>query len=187
MDFGSAVVADKQPFELVQPGEGALDDPADSAETGSVVGAAASDHGFDPARAEEATVFVVVVAAVADHPVGTSARPADEPGDRRYPLKQRDQLGDVVAVTAGQRPRERDPGCVDEEVVLRALPAPVDRARARFGAPFFAWMWLPSTTARAHSISPAARNRVNSNACSCSHTPARCHSSSRRQQVYPEP
>ena len=28
VDLGAAVVADKQPFELVQPSEGALDDPA---------------------------------------------------------------------------------------------------------------------------------------------------------------
>ncbi len=28
VDLGAAVVADEQPFEVVQPGEGALDDPA---------------------------------------------------------------------------------------------------------------------------------------------------------------
>lgn len=185
--LGAAFVADEQPLELVQVREGALDDPAESAEAGAVVGAAASDHRLDPERANEATVLVVVVAAVCDQLVGAPARPADDAGDRRYPLEQRDQLRDVVAVAAGQRPGERSPVAVDEEVVLRASPAPVDRARGRFGAPLFAWMWLPSTTARDHSISPAARNRVNSNACSFSHTPARCHSSSRRQQVYPEP
>jgi hypothetical protein len=49
--FGSAVVADKQPFELVQPGEGALDDPAIAAQAGAVRGAATGDLGFDAAAA----------------------------------------------------------------------------------------------------------------------------------------
>lgn len=148
---------------------------------------AACDHRCDAQLADEAAVFVVVVAAVADDDVGAVAWPADEARDRRDTLQQRDQLGDVVAVAAGERVGERDPGRVDEEVVLGARSAPVDRARARFGAPFFAWMWLESTIARDHSISPAARNRLSSSTCSLSHTPARCHSSNRRQQVYPDP
>ena len=64
MDFGSAVVADEQPFELVQPGEGALDDPAIAAQAGAVRGAATGDLGFDAAAAQFAPVLVVVVAAV---------------------------------------------------------------------------------------------------------------------------
>jgi hypothetical protein len=185
--LGAAFVADKQPFELVEVREGAFDDPAESAESGAVVGLFAGDHWCDPALADESALLVVVVAAVCDQPLGPSAWAADDSTDRRDTIKQWDQLRDVVAVTAAQRPGERCSVRVDEEVVLGAVPAPVDRARARFGAPFFAWMWLPSMIARDHSISPAARKRVNSSACSRSHTPARCHSSSRRQHVYPDP
>jgi hypothetical protein len=72
-------------------------------------------------------------------------------------------------------------------MVLGAFSAPVHWARARLGAPFFACRWLESTTARDHSISPAARRRASKSACSCSQTPACCHSSKRRQQVIPEP
>jgi hypothetical protein len=36
VDLGASVVADEQPLELVQPGEGALDDPAVAAEPRSV-------------------------------------------------------------------------------------------------------------------------------------------------------
>jgi hypothetical protein len=43
-----------------------------------------------------------------------------------------------VAVAARDRPGERDPGRVDQEMVLRSVSGPVNRARARFGAPFFA-------------------------------------------------
>ena len=42
MDLVAAVVADEQ-FEVVEPGEGAFDDPAVAAEAGSVIGLAAGD------------------------------------------------------------------------------------------------------------------------------------------------
>ncbi len=138
MDLVASVVADEQPLEVVQPGEGALDDPAHRAEPGAVFGFASRDHGCDPARPDEAAIFVVVVAAVGDDLVGSAARPTGGSFDRRHPLKQRDQLGDVVTVSAGNREGERDPGRVDQEVVFRAGSAPINRARARFGAPFFA-------------------------------------------------
>jgi len=48
VDFVAAVVADEQPLEVVQPGEGALDDPAGAAEAGAVLGLAASDLRCDP-------------------------------------------------------------------------------------------------------------------------------------------
>ena len=48
MDLVAAVVADEESFVLVEPGEGALDDPADAAETGAVLGLTASDLRGDP-------------------------------------------------------------------------------------------------------------------------------------------
>jgi hypothetical protein len=104
----------------VQVREAALDDPALAPEAGAVGGAAARDHGFDAALPEQAAVLVVVIAAVGDDEVGLAARPADLARDRPgvQVLQQRDQLGDVVAVAARQRDRERNPGRVDQEVVL---------------------------------------------------------------------
>ena len=138
MDLVAAVVADEQPFELVQPGEGAFDDPAVSAKSGPVAGVAAGDLRGDPALTELATVFVVVIAAVGANPFGTAARATAAAAHWRHRVNERDQLGDVVAVAARDRPGERDPARVDQEVVLGAVSAPVNRARARFGAPFFA-------------------------------------------------
>jgi hypothetical protein len=183
----ASLVADEEPFELVEMGEGAFDDPADGSEAGAVVDLAAGDDGLDPPLTDEPAVLVVVVATVADDAFRASPRTTAPAAHRWDTVEQRDQLGDVVAVPAGQAERERDPRRVDEEMVLRPVSAPVDRARARFGAPFFAWTWLPSTTARDHSISPAARSLARSSACSLSQTPAWCHSSSRRQQVTPDP
>ena len=138
MDLGAAVVPDEQPFEVVEPGEGAFDDPAVAAEPGAVLGLAAGDLGLDAALAELAAVLVVVVAAVSAEPFRLAAWPPALAPDGRHALNQRDQLGDVVAVAAGERPGEREPGGIDQEVVLRPGSAAINRARARLGAPFFA-------------------------------------------------
>jgi hypothetical protein len=114
VDLGAAVVADEESLELMEPREGPLDDPADAAESGSVLGLAAGDLGRDAAAAEFATVLVVVVAAVGDDPVGPPAWPADLATDGRHAVDKREQLGDVVAVAAGERPGERDSGRVYE-------------------------------------------------------------------------
>ncbi len=138
MDLVAAVVADEQPLEVVQPGEGALNDPAVAAEAGVVLGLAPRDLGPDPSVSELTPVLVVVVAAIGGNPVGPSPRTPDATAYRRDPLDERDQLSDVVAVAARERPGERDPGRVDQEVVFGAVSGSINRARARFGAPFFA-------------------------------------------------
>jgi hypothetical protein len=76
VDFVSAVVADEQSFEVVEPGEGAFDDPAHAAEPGAVFALAAGDARADAAFAHEAAVLVVVVATVGDDAVGAPPRPA---------------------------------------------------------------------------------------------------------------
>jgi predicted alpha-1,6-mannanase (GH76 family) len=141
---------------LVEPGEGAFDDPAVAAEVGAVFGLAPSDLGCDPARSDEAAVLVVVVAAVGKQRLGSSPGASDTATDGRHPVEQLEQLADIVAVATGQCPGQRDAAAVYEEVVLAACPAAVNRAGTRFGAPFFAWMWLPSATARSHSSWSAA-------------------------------
>jgi len=138
VDVGAAVVADEQSFELVELGEGALDDPAVAADAGAVFGLATSDLGGDPALAQLTSLRLVIVGAVGCDPVWPSTRPTDPAAYRRDAIDERDQLGDVVAVAARERPGERDPRRVDEEVVLGAVSGSINRARARRGAPFFA-------------------------------------------------
>jgi hypothetical protein len=138
VDFGAAVVADEQPLELVQPGEGALNDPAVTAEPRAVLGPAARDLGSDPALAELAAPNVVVVAAVGAEAIGPAARPTDLAAHRWDAIEERDQLGAVVPVAAREPPGERDPRRVDEKVMLGAVSGSINRARARLGAPFFA-------------------------------------------------
>jgi predicted alpha-1,6-mannanase (GH76 family) len=80
----------------------------------------------------------VVVAAVGEEPIGSSSWPALAPAHGWHSLEQVEELGDVVAVGAGERPGERDAAGVYEEMVLASAPAAVNRAGTCFGAPFFA-------------------------------------------------
>ena len=136
--FVAAVGANQQPAAVVQPGEGAFDDPTVTAEPGAVFGLTARDQRFDAAPPDEATVLVMVVAAVGDDGVGATPRPTDASANGRHGVEQHEQLGDVVAVAAGQRPGERQPAAVYEEMLLAAAAAPVDRTGTCLRAPFFA-------------------------------------------------
>jgi hypothetical protein len=110
----AAVGPDEQSAAVVEPGEGAFDDPALTAEPRAVPGLPAGDYGFDPALPEQAAVLVVVVAAVCDQCPGPSAWPADPAADRRHSVEQIEQLRDVVSVAARQCPGERDAAAVYE-------------------------------------------------------------------------
>ena len=134
MDVVAAVGADEEAAAVVEPGEGAFDDPAVTAEPCAVLGLAAGDHGSDPSLPDKAAVLVLVVAAIGER-LEPSPWPVDPAADSRHPVEQFDQLADVVAVAAGQGPSERDAAAVYEEVVLAAPPAAIDRAGTRFRAP----------------------------------------------------
>jgi hypothetical protein len=122
----------------VQQRDGLLHDPAVYAQARTVLGAAAGDDRGDPGVADLRAVFVVVVAAVGVEAVRALAWPAAAAADRRDGLDQRHELGDVVAVPAGQRHCQRDAVRFGDQVVLGAGPGTVDRARAGFGPPFSA-------------------------------------------------
>jgi hypothetical protein len=67
-----------------------------------VVGGAAGDDRLDAAVPRLAADFVVVIAAVGDQAVGALAWPRGLAADRADTVDQRQQLGDVVSVAAGQ-------------------------------------------------------------------------------------
>jgi hypothetical protein len=148
MDIGSALPTNAKAFELVQPGQRALHNPALAAQPRAVGDATPSDHRADPARPQRPPVAVEVVAAVGQQYRGTPPRPAPPAGHRPDGVDQRQQLGDVVGVAAGQRDRERDPAGVADEVVLAAWACAVDRACARLRPPLRARRWAASITAR---------------------------------------
>ena len=171
-------------MELVQQGEGLLDDPAHGLVV--VPGATSADHWLNASMAQQVSVLVVVIAPVGDQNVGLASRSARSPAHGRDGLDQREKFGDVVAVTAGQAGRERDSAAPANQVVFRAGLAAVDRAGAGRGSPLFARMWEASTHACNQSICPAALSSA-SNLVELIEDPSSRQSRRRRQQVIPEP
>ena len=88
MDVVAAVGADEESAAVVEPGEGAFDDPAVVAEPGAVFGLASRDHWFDAALPDQSAVLVVVVATVGEQRLGSSSRPTDAATDGRHPVEQ---------------------------------------------------------------------------------------------------
>lgn len=117
MEVGAYLVADPRPLELVEPGEGPLDDPAGSARAGAVGGAFTGDLRCDAAGPEEAAVRVVVVTAVGEQPARPVTWPSADPADAGYRVQQGLQLHDVVTVSAGQRDGQGGAVPVDDQVM----------------------------------------------------------------------
>ncbi len=88
MEVAAAFVADAEPFELVEPGEGALDDPSGFAQAGAVGDAASRDQGLDAAFPQQAAVLVEVVASVGIQPTRLVAGPSTQTPDRRDRVQQ---------------------------------------------------------------------------------------------------
>jgi hypothetical protein len=118
VEIGTSFVAGAEPFELVQPGEGALDHPAHLAQSGAVGHAASRDHRLDAALPQQAAVLVEVVAPVGVQTPRLEARASPQTPNRWDGVQQRQELGDVVPVPAGERDGERCSVTVDDQVVL---------------------------------------------------------------------
>ena len=89
--------------------------------------AAAGDAWGDAAGTEQAPVLVEVVAAVGEQLAGLAPGPPAQATDRLDGVEQRQQLSDVVTVSAAQGDRERNAVGLDDQMVLRAGVSAVDR------------------------------------------------------------
>lgn len=118
MLVGVTLPTDAEPSELVQPGEAALHHPALSAQARAVVLTAPGDQGLDAPSPELATVLVVVIAPVGEESIGALAGTTDLARARRDAVDQGQELGDVVAIAAGQGNRQRQPAGVGQQVML---------------------------------------------------------------------
>lgn len=83
-----------------------------------MLGVAFGDHRLDASRADSAPVGVVVIAAIGEQDVGPLAWAAHLARERLDSIQQREQLRDVVTVTAGQRQRQRQTASVGQEMML---------------------------------------------------------------------
>jgi hypothetical protein len=187
MDARATLVADGQPAEAMEPGHGALDDPAGAAEAAAMFGAPPGELGPNASPVQHVAVRLGVIGAVALDERGfpRGAAPSTAHGWNR--VDQGQELGNVVAVGGRQRRDERNPVRVGENMMLRPGFAAIGRVRSSFFPPRSARSEELSTTARARSSSPRRWSSASRTACSRFQTPARCHRTKRRQQVLPEP
>lgn len=166
MDVRPFFISDAQAAELMQPGDRALDDPA--------------------LRAQASAVRLRIIRTVAQHSLRTEARGTALAADGRNRIDQRQQLGHVVRIGAGDDGRQRHAVGVGDQVVLGAGLAAIRRMRSSFFPPRTARTDEESTTTRDRSSCSRRRNSESTVACSCSQTPACCQSRKRRQHVIPQ-
>jgi hypothetical protein len=186
-DVEPALVADGQPPEAGEPGQGALDHPAVPTQALAALHPAPRDARDYPPPAAGAAATAVVIAFVGVQLARPLARASDALPDRRHGVEQGLEEPAVVDVRGAEQERERDAAGVHEHVPLGARLAAVGRARADALAPLFAANEALSSEQRPKSIAFARPRRSSSARWSRSKTPPACQSLSLRQQVMPEP
>ncbi len=187
MNVRPPFIACAQTSELMQPGDGALNDPARDAQAAAVLGVATSNERIDAASSQGISMRLRVVATISLHEIGLATRTTRLASDRGNRIDQWQQLRNVVAVGFGKNDAQRNALCVAEDVVLRARFTAIGWVRSSFFPPCTARTLELSAIAREKSILSASRKRASSTWCSQSHTPASCHARKYRQQLIPEP
>ena len=186
VEVGPAFPTSPESLVGVQPGEAALHHPAMPAQPGTMGDASTGDARSDPAGAQQPPVLVVIIATVREQFPRLAAGPTTQPADRRNRVDQGQQLGDVVAVAAGEADLQRDAVRLNDQVVLGTGSAAIDGAGPDMVPPLRARTCEPSTAHRSRSSAPAARSSPNNISCTAGHTPASVQSLMRRQHVTPE-
>ncbi len=130
--------------------------------------------GHDAAGTDLVPVDVVVVPAVGEQRVRLPARMTDPPADRRDRVEEGQELGNVVAVAAGQQHRERGAVSVSDQVMLGAGSSPVNWRWARVLPPFSALTCEESTTQQDQSRRAAAFSSACRISCNAARRQPRC-------------
>jgi hypothetical protein len=172
---------------LMQPRDGAFYYPAIYAESASVISPSFSQQGDNSSTAKLSAMRLRVIAPITKKTVGMLNRSANLACDWRDTVNQRQKLRNIVPVCTGQYYRKWDTIGVRYQMVFRPFLAAIRRVWACFCPPKTARTDDESTTAREKFIWSACRNLFSIMRCILSHTPAFCHSCSRRQQVIPQP
>jgi hypothetical protein len=187
MNARTPFVSHVQSTESMQPRQRALDDPSRSPKPAPVGPSAFRQLAGDPAPLEFVPMRLRIVPAVALHEARLSQRPARAPAQRRNAVHEWQQLRHVVPIRRREARDNRNPVGVGKNVVFRPGLTAIGRVRSSFFPPRSARSDALSTTARPRSSWSRRRNSVSNVRWSRFQTPARCHRTSRRQHVRPEP
>jgi hypothetical protein len=187
VNVGPTLKANAKTTKVVEPCVSTLDHPAEFAQSAAVFSATPGDHRFDAALAKPLTMRLRVVATICVDDLRLLKRSAARATNGWNRVNERQQLGNVVAIRAGQDCTDGDAIGVDEDVMLGTWSRAICGVRASFSPAPTARTDDESTAARVKSSSPASRNFASSNSCNVFHTPAFCQSRKRLQQVGPEP
>ncbi len=164
MNARTPFVSQIEPTKSMEPRQRPLDDPARPSKSAAVRSAAFRQLARDPASREFVAMRLRVIPTVTLHESWLPQRPSRAAAQYGNTIDQRQQLGHIVPVRRCQARDDRNPVGVGKNM-----------------------MFALSTTARARSSRPRRRNSVSKTRWSRFHTPARCHRTSRRQHVVPEP
>lgn len=187
MNVCTALVTRAEAAKLVQPGQTPFDDVADFSQAAAVCCPALGDEGLNLPRQQGQGPGGAVVGPICKQRPRSASGVTRLARHRRHLVNQGDQLCDIVRVCAGEGARQRDAFPIGEQVMFAAGFAAVRRIWPGLGPPKTARTEALSMTARSQSIWSALLSKFNRQRCSSSHTPAFCHSRSRRQQVIPLP
>lgn len=130
MDVGSPFVADAQAAKGMEPGDGALHDPAVSAQPLLGFNTAPSDPGADTPPVQVVAAEGKVVAFVGVQLDGPTAWPSALSRNRGGLIEEGDEVPGIVVVGARQPDRERQPLPINEQVMLAAPLGPIGRIGA---------------------------------------------------------
>ncbi len=187
MNARSSFVTHVKSTEAVQPRQGALHDPSRAPETAAVRLTPFGELGGNAAPLQLISMRLRVVSAIALHQCRFAQRPTRPAAERRNRVGQRQQLRHVVPVRRREARDDRNPVRVGKNMMFRPGLTAIGRVRSSFFPPRSARREALSTTARARSSWPRRRNSVSKTRWSRFQTPARCHRTSRRQHVLPDP
>lgn len=125
MDVSTALVADPQPAELVQPAQGSLHHPAVHSQPAAVFRAPPGQGWRDVSPAQFLAMPPRVIGPVGVQPLRPAAGSVPLTAHRRHPVYQGQQLGYVVAIGPGQDGRQGGSVGLGKHVMLAPGFAPV--------------------------------------------------------------
>ncbi len=180
-------VANLQPPESFEPGEGALNHPAMPSKVLFRLDVAPGYAIDDPPLAERLPATWIVVSLVGMELAWFAARTTARALDGRDGIQYRHHHLGIVNIRRRDCDRNWNAPSIDRDVVFDPISSAIRGIRAQRFAPFLAGMFDPSTQTRRRSTPPSLPKVPSRCFQIRSQAPFFCHSINRRRQVLPDP